>query len=304
VVSRTLAVEASGIGFTYQEGTRALESVDFWVESGEFVALLASNGSGKTTLIKVLVGLLKPDHGTVKIYGQDIRRLSRKDLCRQVGLVLQNPVDQLFAATVEEDVAYGPRNLGLSEAEVQLRVSEALESVTAEELRCRAIHHLSFGEQKRVSMAGVLAMRPSTLILDEPTAGLDPAGEAQMMRLLNRLNREQGITVILATHSVDLLPLFADRIYVFQRGRVLKQGPAPEIFCDHEMIDRACLRLPYIAALLHKMKQTDGVRINGLPLTIGEARMRLLELIPEDMIIKPADGQDPGNTEPLPNESV
>jgi cobalt/nickel transport system ATP-binding protein len=148
---------------------------------------------------------------------------------------------------------------------------------------------LSFGEQKRVSMAGVLAMRPSILILDEPTAGLDPAGEALIMRLLNRLNREQGITVILATHSVDLLPLFADRIYVLGRGRVLKQGPSDEIFCDHEMIDRACLRLPYIAALLHKMKEYDGVPINGLPLTIGEARMRLLELIPEDMIVRPPE---------------
>jgi cobalt/nickel transport system ATP-binding protein len=288
-VSRPLAVQTSGVTFTYQEGTRALDDVDFWAETGEFVAMLASNGSGKTTLIKVLIGLLKPEKGVVQIEGRDLGKLSWKDLYQRVGLVLQNPSDQLFAATVEEDVAYGPRNLGLAEPEVQSRVSEALECVQAAELRCRAIHHLSFGEQKRVSMAGVLAMRPSILILDEPTAGLDPAGEALMMRLLNRLNREQGITVILATHSVDLLPLFADRIYVLRRGRVLKQGPADEIFCDHEMIEQACLRLPYIAGLLHKMKEYDGVPINGLPLTIGEARMRLLELIPEDMIVKPPE---------------
>jgi cobalt/nickel transport system ATP-binding protein len=285
-VNSHLAVQASGVSFTYQEGTRALEDVDFWVESGEFVAMLASNGSGKTTLIKVIVGLLEPHRGTVRLNGREVRSIPRKELYQQVGLVLQNPIDQLFAATVEEDVAYGPRNLGLSESEVQQRVDEALQCVAAEELRCRAIHHLSFGEQKRVSMAGVLAMRPSVLVLDEPTAGLDPAGEALMMRLLNRLNRQQGITVILATHSVDLLPLFADRIYVLRRGRVLKQGPADEVFCDHEMIDEACLRLPYIATLLHRMKEHDGVPINGLPLTIGEARMRLLELIPEDVIIK------------------
>jgi cobalt/nickel transport system ATP-binding protein len=288
-VSRPLAVQTSGVTFTYQEGTRALDDVDFWAETGEFVAMLASNGSGKTTLIKVLIGLLKPEKGVVRIGGCDLGKLSWKDLYQRVGLVLQNPADQLFAATVEEDVAYGPRNLGLAEPEVQQRVAEALECVAAAELRSRAIHHLSFGEQKRVSMAGVLAMRPSILILDEPTAGLDPAGEALMMRLLNRLNREQGITVILATHSVDLLPLFADRIYVLRRGRVLKQGPADEIFCDHEMIDQACLRLPYIAGLLHKMKEHDGVPINGLPLTIGEARTRLLELIPEDMIVKPPE---------------
>jgi cobalt/nickel transport system ATP-binding protein len=285
-VKSTPAIEASGVAFTYQEGTRALDNVDFWVKSGEFVAMLASNGSGKTTLIKTLVGLLTPQVGNIKVNGQDIRELSRKDLCSQIGLVLQNPVDQLFAATVEEDVAYGPRNLGLDRDEVQRRVTESLENVAASELRCRAIHHLSFGEQKRVSMAGVLAMKPSILILDEPTAGLDPAGEALMMRLLNRLNREQGITVILATHSVDLLPLFANRIYVLRHGKVLKQGPSDEIFCDHEMINQACLRLPYIAALLHKMKESDGVPINGLPLTIGEARMRLLELIPEDVITR------------------
>jgi len=274
------------VTFAYQEGTRALEGIDFRVESGEFVAMLASNGSGKTTLIKVLVGLLKPQHGKVHIEGEDIRNLSWKDLYQKVGLVLQNPVDQLFAPTVEEDVAYGPRNLGLVESEVQARVTEALEWVAAADLRFRATHHLSFGEQKRVCVAGVLAMRPSILILDEPTAGLDPAGEALMMRLLNRLNREQGMTVILATHSVDLLPLFADRMYVLRQGKVLKEGPADEIFCDHEMIDHACLRLPYVADLLHTMKQYDGVMINGLPLTVGEARLRLLELIPEEMIVK------------------
>ncbi|MGC8659875.1 MAG: energy-coupling factor ABC transporter ATP-binding protein [Desulfomonilaceae bacterium] len=283
------AIQALGVSYTYQEGTRALSNVNFWVDSGEFVAMLASNGSGKTTLIKVLVGLLEPQDGTVNINGHHIGKFSRKDLCRHIGLVLQNPVDQLFAATVDEDVAYGPRNLGLSSEEVNERVSESLQSVAASDLRWRPIHHLSFGEQKRVSMAGVLAMRPSTLILDEPTAGLDPAGEAMMMRLLNRLNREKGITVILATHSVDLLPLFADRIYVLRHGKVLKQGPADQIFCDHQMIEHACLRLPYVADLLHKMKEYDGVPINGLPLTLGEARMRLLELIPENLITKQAE---------------
>jgi cobalt/nickel transport system ATP-binding protein len=246
--------------------------VDFHADAGEFVAMLASNGSGKTTLIKVLIGLLKPEKGKVTIHGKDLNRIAKKDLYQTVGLVLQNPVDQLFAATVEEDVAYGPRNLGFEEDEVQRRVGDALASVAASELRHRAIHHLSYGEQKRVSVAGVLAMNPSILILDEPTAGLDPAGETLMMRLLNKLNREQGITVILATHNVDLLPLFADRIYVLQRGKVLKQGPSDEIFCEHEMIRDACLRLPYIATLLHKLKQHDGVPIAGLPLTIGEAR--------------------------------
>jgi cobalt/nickel transport system ATP-binding protein len=288
VTEPTAALSVSRVSFTYPEGTCALREVDFHAQAGEFVALLASNGSGKTTLIKVLAGLLKPQHGTVQIDGQDIRSISATDLYQRVGLVLQNPNDQLFGATVEEDVAFGPRNLNLPEAEVQQRVSESLEAVAAGPLRERAIHHLSFGEQKRVAVAGVLAMRPKTLILDEPTAGLDPTGETIMMRLLNRLNREQRITVVLATHSVDMLPLFAARIYVLNRGQVLKHGTPEDIFTDHHVLERAGLRLPYVSRLLHELKRYDGVPINGLPLTVGEARTRLLELLPEELLAKPA----------------
>lgn len=285
-----VAIRATGVCFTYEEGTQALQDVNFEARSGEFVAMLASNGSGKTTLIKVLANLLKPQKGEVKIAGQEIQNFTPNNLYQKLGLVFQNPNDQLFAATVEEDVAFGPRNLGLPEPEVQKRVADSLESVGATGLIGRAIHHLSFGEQKRVTMAGVLAMKPSILVLDEPTAGLDPASEALMMRLLNRLNRRDGITVILATHSVDMLPLFADRIYVLSRGRVLRQGPAREIFCDHEMIEQASLRLPHVACLLYEMKRYDGVQINGLPLTVGEARKQLLELIPDDLIVRQFEG--------------
>jgi cobalt/nickel transport system ATP-binding protein len=285
-MDRELAVAAMGIVYKYEEGTKALTEVDFWAEPGEFVAVLASNGSGKTTLMKVIVGLLQPQRGTVKINGRNVRQLSRKDLSREVGFVLQNPGDQLFSSIVEEDVAYGPRNLGLNEREVNERVGNALRFVDALELRLRPIHHLSFGEQKRVAIAGILAMAPKILILDEPTAGLDPAGETKMMSLLKRLNRDEGITVILATHSVDLLPLFAHRIYVLRHGKVLKQGPPNVIFCDQDTIDQASLRLPYIADLVYQMKRCDGVPIHGLPLTVGEARKRLLELIAQDLLIK------------------
>ena len=278
------ALEAQGIVFSYPTGGLALDGVEFHLAGGEFVALLASNGSGKTTLLKVLVGLLKPQQGAVRLWGREIAAMKQSDICRQVGMVLQNPTDQLFAATVEDDVAFGPRNLGLSEAQVEERVAESLTLVSALHLRKRAIHHISFGEQKRVAIAGVLAMGPSVMLLDEPTAGLDPAGEAAMMRVLSRLNKERGITVLLATHSVDMLPLFADRIYVLNRGAVLHQGPPEAIFRDDEILKKAHLRLPYISGLLYELKKYDGVPIDGLPLTIGEAREKLLELIPDDMI--------------------
>jgi len=279
------AITVTGVHFTYDDGTEALAGIDFRVEEGEFVAILGSNGSGKTTLIQILVGLLQAKSGRIEIGGREIGSLTAEELYQSVGLVFQNPNDQLFAATVEEDCAFGPRNLNLPEAEVQRRVIESLAAVAALPLKGRAIHHLSFGEQKRVSLAGVLAMRPAVLILDEPTAGLDPAGEVQMMQLLKKLNREEGMTVILATHSVDMLPLFANRIYVLDRGRVLQEGPAEEIFCHQEMIVRAKLRLPYVSRLMYEMKRHDGVPIDGLPLTIGEARAQLLELIPKEMIL-------------------
>jgi cobalt/nickel transport system ATP-binding protein len=282
------AIDVSGVHFAYEDGTEALQGIDFHVEQGEFVAVLGSNGSGKTTLLGLLVGLLKTKTGQIRIGEREIGSLSAEELYQRVGLVFQNPNDQLFAATVEEDVAFGPRNLELPEEEVKRRVTEALSAVQALPLGGRAIHHLSFGEQKRVSLAGILAMRPRVLILDEPTAGLDPAGEAQMMQLLKRLNREEGMTIILATHSVDMLPLFASRIYVLDGGRVLREGPAEEIFCHQEMIVRAKLRIPYVSRLMYEMKRHDGVPIDGLPLTIGEARAQLLELIPKEMILEPS----------------
>ena len=200
--------------------------------------------------------------------------------------MLQNPSDQLFGTTVEEDVAFGPRNLGLPETEVQERLLEALDAVAAVELRTRAIHHLSFGEQKRVAMAGVLAMKPSILILDEPTAGLDPAGrrpDDAPPQPVEPPARDHG-------HPGDpfggyVAAFCRSHLCAEQRGGFCAE-PADEVFGDHEMLSRASLRLPYISTLLHEMKRYDGVPINGLPLTVGEARKRLLELIPEELIVK------------------
>ncbi len=281
---RAVAIAAENICFRYQEGSQALACVNFRVMQGEFVALLASNGSGKTTLLKTLIGLLKPQKGEVRIDGDEIGSMRSSVICRKIGFVLQNPNDQLFAATVRDDVAYGPDNMSLEDNEVEARVTEALGMVSAGHLVRKAIHHISHGEQKRVAIAGVLAMKPEILILDEPTAGLDPAGETAMMELLNRLNREHGITVVLATHSVDMLPVFADRVYVMNNGEVLMEGPPREIFHDTELIKKARLRLPYISSLLYEMESLDGVPVGKLPLTIREARLRLLELIPGEII--------------------
>ncbi len=286
------AIEAVGVTFSYQEGTEALSNIDMDVKSGEFIAMLASNGSGKTTLLKVLIGLLKPQKGEVLINGKPAKSYKTAKLYQQIGLVLQNPNDQLFAPTVRLDVEFGPRNLGLDEEEIKHRTNRCLESVGAGHLADRAIHQLSFGEQKRVSLAGVLAMAPSILILDEPTAGLDPAGEAKMLHLLGRLNKEQKITIIMATHSVDMLPLFADRIYVLRKGKILSQGKPEVVFADHEMVSNASLRLPYISRLLHELQHLDGVPFEDLPLTMNEARQRIMQLIPPELIMETLTGKE------------
>jgi cobalt/nickel transport system ATP-binding protein len=279
-------IQAEGISFSYQGRTRALEGLDFAAAPGEFAGLVGPNGSGKTTLLKVLLRLLAPQAGTVRLGGRDIREFRDADLYQQIGMVFQNPNDQLWAPTVEEDVAFGPRNLGLPAGEVQARVEEALAVTDAAHLARRPIHHLSFGEQKRVCVAGVLAMRPSVLLLDEPTSGLDPDCERHMVELLLRLNRRQGITIVLATHSVDLLPILATRLYVLSQGRVLKEGGLPEILGDPDLVARAGLRLPLVAQLFQALKTGDGLPVGRLPLTVGEARLQLMEMLSNG--IKPA----------------
>jgi len=271
---------AVGIGsFQYPDGTKALADINIRIHQGEFVGFLGANGSGKTTLLKVMDGLLKDYQGKVHLDGADVRKLSPKEIYRKVGLVFQNPDDQLFAPTVFEDVAFGPLNMGFDEAEVGRRVSAALKDVEMEESARKSIHNLSFGQKKRICIAGLLAMGHEILLLDEPTAGLDPMGEYKMMGLLTRLNREKGVTVVMATHSVDLVPLFLDRLYIMNKGRINRGGSPEEVFTAPEEMAKVKLRLPQIAELIYRLKHEDGMPFGKVPLTVGEARREILKVI-------------------------
>jgi len=178
--------------FSYPDGTVALSEIRLGVAKGEFCGILGSNGSGKTTLLKIMDGLVKDFSGSVALDGTDIRKLHPRDIYRKMGLVFQNPDDQLFAHSVFEDVAFGPRNMGMPEPEVDRRVADALAAVEMVELARKNIHNLSYGQKKRACIAGLLAMGHGILLLDEPTAGLDPMGEYRMMELLTRLNKDNG----------------------------------------------------------------------------------------------------------------
>jgi cobalt/nickel transport system ATP-binding protein len=276
-----LALQADGLSYAYPDGIEALVDVSFRAAPGEFVAVMGANGAGKTTLMKVLMRLLQPQKGEVRLGDRNIATLRPAELYAQVGMVFQNPADQLFATSVEEDVAFGPRNLGLPEAEVAARVDEALAAVDVVELRDRPIHHLSFGEQKRVCLAGVLAMRPAILVLDEPIAGLDPVSESHMVELLLRLNRQQKTTMILSTHSVDLLPVLAHRICVLSRGRLQQEGPPEAILSDPAAIVRAGLRLPLISQLFHELGDQHGMKTERLPMSVNQARRQIVAWLSE-----------------------
>ncbi|MBI5633457.1 MAG: ATP-binding cassette domain-containing protein [Nitrospirae bacterium] len=265
--------------FKYPDNTVALSDIQISMKSGEFTGLLGSNGSGKTTLLKVMDGLLKDFDGSVLLDGTEIRRLSPKEIYRKIGLIFQNPDEQLFAPTVFEDVAFGPLNMGFSEAETSERVLGALRDVDMEHYAQKSIHNLSFGQKKRICIAGLLAMGHEILLMDEPTAGLDPMGEYRMMRLLTELNRKKGVTIVMATHSVDLVPVFLDNLYILSRGKIVRGGSPEEVFTAPKDMEEVKLRLPHIAEMIYKLKHEDKIGFGKIPLTVGEARREILKIM-------------------------
>lgn len=270
-------IETNNITYRYPDGTEALENVNFKAEEGKIIALLGPNGAGKSTLFLHFNGILRPSSGNIMVDKEEIK-YDKKDLMRvrqNVGIVFQNPDDQLFAPTVIEDVAFGPMNLGLSKEEVKKRVDDALKRVGMEENKNKPPHHLSGGEKKRVAIAGILAMKPKIMVLDEPTSGLDPKGASQILKLLYDLNKE-GMTIIISTHDVDLVPLYAYQVYIISEGKIIKKGSPKEVFEDIKTIRDANLRLPRIAHLMEILQKEDELPFDKpYPLTIGEARRKL-----------------------------
>lgn len=272
-------IKTEALSFSYDGHTQALCEINLELRDNEFLALLGANGCGKTTLLKHLNGLLKPSSGKVFLDEKELRFFKDEETFRQVGMVFQDPNDQLFGATVGQDVTFGAVNLGLKPDEVTRRTTEALKLVGASELHDRAIHTLSFGQKRRVAIAGVLAMEPKIILLDEPTSGLDPRGVSSIMRLLRNLNRERGRTMIMATHDVELVPLFCDRVAIMNQGRIIGEETPERIFADTVLVRKAGLRLPRIAHLIEILRREDRLSFSETPLTIGPARRELLKLM-------------------------
>ncbi len=274
-------ISIKNVCFSYAEETdpqphvNAVDGVSLNVNKGEFVAVIGHNGCGKSTLAKHLNAMLLPDSGKVYVDGDDTADEQKTwDIREKVGLVLQNPDNQLVASIVEEDVAFGPENLGVDPKEIRQRVDNALKAVGMYEYRTHAPYKLSGGQKQRVAIAGILAIQPKCIVLDEPTAMLDPSGRNEVMSTLLKLNKEDGITVVLITHYMDEAVL-ADRVVVMDSGKVLTEGTPDEVFSQVELLKKHRLDVPQAAELAYRLRGC-GVKIDRIPLK-REDCVKLLE---------------------------
>jgi len=278
VVTPLLSLDT--VDHVFADGSHGLRGCSLELERGLRHALLGANGAGKTTLLQHLNGLLRPSAGTLHWKGDafDYSRAGMAALRRRVGLVFQNPDRQLFSAQVEEDVSFGPLNLGLDAATVRARVAAALEAVGLQGQGNRAVHHLSFGQKKRVCIAGVLAMEPEVLLLDEPMAGLDAAMQVELEALLDRL-AARGVTVLLSTHDVDFAYRWADRIHLMAQGSCIASGPAWQVARQEDALRAAGQRTPHALALYTLLAERGVLAHDHHPRSV-EAVLDALRTLP------------------------
>ena len=273
-------LKVENLSYSYDDGTKALTDVNLEIKKGDMVSLLGKNGAGKSTLFLHFNGIFKPTKGRILIDGEELK-YDKKSLIKfrqKVGIVFQNPDDQLFAPTVEEDVAFGPLNLGLSQEETQKRVDDALKKVGMDGFQRKAPHHLSGGQKKRVAIAGILAMQPELMVLDEPTSGLDPQGAIDILELLYELN-DEGMTIIISTHDVDLVPNYAKKVFVLVEGSLIAEGTPKEIFAQPEILEKANLRVPLVTELFQNLEKEGLDMENDYPLTVEEGKAKCLKLL-------------------------
>jgi len=258
---RRKVIEIRELEYVYPDGTRALKGIDLDIFEAETLAIIGPNGAGKSTLLLHLNGILLANRGSVSVLGREIRKKDLNHVRREVGLVFQDPDDQLFSTTVFDDIAFGPLNLGLDEVEVRRRVRGALQKVGLDGYEERCPHHLSIGEKKRIAMATVLSMEPAILVLDEPTSNLDPGARRGFIELFKNLDQ----TKIIATHDLDLVAETCERTVLLFNGRMVKEGTTREILTDIKLLEAHSLEPPLLTRLFHR----QGIR--PLPLTLEDA---------------------------------
>jgi len=281
----SMSIIVDKVNYVYSPGTAyeiaALDDINLKIEDGEFIGIIGHTGSGKSTLIQHLNGLIKATSGAIYFHGQDIydKDFDMRELRNRVGLVFQYPEHQLFETTIFDDVCFGPMNQGLTKDEAGLRAFEALRQVgIPEELFYQSPFDLSGGQKRRVAIAGVLAMKPEVLILDEPTAGLDPGGRDEILDLITRMHRERGMTVILVSHSMEDVAKYVKRIIVMNQGKVMYDDVPKEVFKHYKELETIGLAAPQVTYLMHELKDR-GLNVDTEVTTIAEARAAILEAL-------------------------
>ena len=277
-----MGIALENVSFTYQEGTplasTALSDVSLTIEDGSYTALIGHTGSGKSTILQLLNGLLVPSQGSVRVFDTFITSTSKnkdiRQIRKQVGLVFQFAENQIFEETVLKDVAFGPQNFGVSEEEAEKIAREKLALVGIDEsLFDRSPFELSGGQMRRVAIAGILAMEPAILVLDEPTAGLDPLGRKELMNLFKKLH-QSGMTIVLVTHLMDDVAEYANQVYVMEKGRLVKGGKPSDVFQDVVLMEEVQLGVPKITAFCKRLADR-GVSFKRLPIKIEEFKESL-----------------------------
>lgn len=280
-----MSIKLEGINYSYSVGSayevHALRDINLTIEDGQFVGIIGHTGSGKSTLIQHMNGLIRATSGHIYYNGDDIyaEGYDMKQLRSKVGLVFQYPEHQLFEATIFDDVCYGPKNQGLTKEESGLRAFEALKSVgLKEELYYQSPFDLSGGQKRRVAIAGVLAMRPEVLILDEPTAGLDPKGRDEILDLISKMHKERKITILLVSHSMEDVAEYVERIVVMNHGQVMFDDVPHEVFRHYKELEKISLAAPQVTYLMHELKER-GLSVDVNATTVQEAKSEIMKVL-------------------------
>lgn len=280
-----MSIKIENLTHIYSEGMpfekMALENISIEINDGEFVGIIGHTGSGKSTLIQMFNGLIKPSRGNVYINNQNIHAegIDKRVIRQKVGLVFQYPEYQLFEMTIKDDVAYGPKNMGLSKEEVEKRVKSSLEAVGLDESYYeKSPFELSGGQKRRVAIAGILAMNPEILILDEPTAGLDPKGRNELFAQLQKMHKELGLTIILISHSMEDVAKNVERLYVLYEGKIKYEGTPREVFANDKSLEEIGLGVPQIKLIMNELNN-KGFGANSDVLTVEEAADNIMNYL-------------------------
>jgi energy-coupling factor transport system ATP-binding protein len=281
-----MIINIENLNYVYNPGTpfekKALKNINLNIKKGDFVGLIGHTGSGKSTLVQHLNGLIKPTSGKIIVDGIDItsKDVNLKEIRQKVGLVFQYPEHQLFEETIYKDIAFGPKNLGLEDDEIEKRVKKAMELVGLDynSLKDRSPFELSGGQKRRVAIAGVLAMKPEVLVLDEPTAGLDPRGRDEILGRIQRIYEEEGVTIILVSHSMEDIARLVNRIIVMHNGEIAMEGSTKDVFREAEKLEQMGLGIPQITSFMRQYK-SKGNKVKDDIVTVEEAKEEILNYL-------------------------